>query len=147
MSASSTRPDAQLGHLGLAPLVCLLDALRVDAPVENQPFQREPADLAPYRIETGQQDGFWSVVDDEVDAGHRLERADVPALTADNPALHLVAGQMQDGHDRLGGLFGGDPLDRQRHNLPGPYLTVCPCLLLDIPDGEGRFALGLVLDT
>ena len=52
-------------------------------------------DLAADRVEAGQQHRLGGVVDDQVDAGHRLERADVAALAADDPALHLVAGQVQ----------------------------------------------------
>ena len=36
-------PDAQLLDLRLAPLVGLLDALRVDPPVQDQPLQGQPA--------------------------------------------------------------------------------------------------------
>src|SRR5260221_14611806 len=82
--------DAQLLDLRLAPVVSLLDALRVDPPVQDQPLQGQPAHLAAYRVETGQKHGFRSVVDDQVDAGDRLERPDVTALPADDPPLHLV---------------------------------------------------------
>src|SRR5580704_2777617 len=78
------RPLAQLLDLGLAALVGVLDPLRVDAAVGDEPFQGEPADLAPHGIEAGQQDGFRRVVDNQVDAGHRLEGPDVAALAADD---------------------------------------------------------------
>jgi hypothetical protein len=92
-------PLAQLLDLRLAALVGVLDPLRVDAAVGDETFQSKPADLAPHRVEAGEQHRLGRVVDDEVDAGHRLEGADVTALTADDAALHLVAGQVQDRND------------------------------------------------
>ena len=47
----------------------------------------EPRDLAPHRVEARDRDRLGGVVDDHVDAGRRLERADVAALAADQPAL------------------------------------------------------------
>src|SRR5271166_2575279 len=89
------RPLAQLLDLRLAALVGVLDPLRVDAAVQDEPFQGEPGDLAADRVEAGKEYRLGRVIDDEVDAGHRLEGPDVAALTADDAALHLVAGQMQ----------------------------------------------------
>ena len=55
-------------------------------------------DLAPHRIEAGEDHRLGRVVDDDVDAGDDLERADVAALAADDPALHVVARQVDDRH-------------------------------------------------
>jgi hypothetical protein len=52
---------------------------------------------------------------------------------------------VQDGDDRLAGLLGGDPLDGQGDDLAGSLLALRPGLVLDVPDDERRFALGLVL--
>ena len=139
-------PLAQLLDLRLAALVGVLDPLRVDAAVGNETFQGQPADLAPHRVEAGQEHRFRGVIDDEVDTGHRLEGADVTALAADDAALHLVPGQVQDGDDGLAGLLGGHALDGQRDDLAGPLLAFRPGLVLDVPDDERRFPLGLVLD-
>ena len=139
-------PLAQLLDLGLTALVSVLDPLRVDAPVRDETFQREAGDLAPYRIEAGEEHRLGGVVDDQVDAGHRLEGTDVAALAADDAALHLVPGQVQHRDHRLAGLLGRDPLDGQGDDLAGPLLALRPGLVLDVPDDEGRFALGLVLD-
>src|SRR5262249_43925116 len=57
------RAQAQPLHLAARDLKDLLDAVRVDAPVEHELFQREPADLTPDRIETGEQNRLGSVVD------------------------------------------------------------------------------------
>ena len=56
--------DAERLDRDLGPLVLLLDALRMDAPVEHQRLEGEPADLAAHRVEAGQQHRFRGVVDD-----------------------------------------------------------------------------------
>ena len=68
----------------------LLDAVRVDPPVQHQLLQREPAHLAAHRIEARQQHRLRRVIDDQIDAGDGLEGADVATLAADDAALHLV---------------------------------------------------------
>src|SRR5699024_1869617 len=60
----------------------LLDAGRVDATVADQFTERQLGDLAPERIEAGQQHGLGRVVDDQVNAGQALEGADVAAFAA-----------------------------------------------------------------
>jgi hypothetical protein len=137
---------AQLLDLGLAPLVGVLDPLRVDPAVGDQPVQGEPGDLAPHRVKAGEQDGLGRVVDDQVDAGHGLEGPDVAALAADDAALHLIARQVQDRDHGLAGLLGGDALDGQRDDLAGALVALGLGLVLDVPDDERRFPLGLVLD-
>ena len=58
----------------------LLDAARMNAPVGDQPLERRRGDLAADRVETGDHHRLRRVVDDQVDAGRRLEGADVAAL-------------------------------------------------------------------
>ena len=77
----------------------------------------DPGDLAPNRVEARQHDGLGRVVDDQVDAGRLLERPDVAALAADDPALHLVAGQVDDRDGVLGGVVGGHALHRRDDDL------------------------------
>ena len=55
-----------------------------------------PGDLAADRVEAGEDHRLGRVVDDQVDAGRLLEGADVAALAADDPALHLVRRQVDD---------------------------------------------------
>ncbi len=136
--ADALRLDGDLG-----PLVLLLDALRMDAPVEHQRFQGHPADFAAYRIEAGQQNGFRGVVDDDVDAGHGLVRADVAALAADDPAFHVVARQVEHRDDRLRGLLAGDALDGEGDDTPGPVLAFGSCLGLDVAHDQRGITLGL----
>ena len=68
-------------------------------------------DLAAERVEARQDDGARRVVDDQVDAGGLLEGADVPPLAADDAALHVVAGQVDDRDGGLDGVLGGAALD------------------------------------
>src|SRR5699024_8210713 len=60
----------------------LFDAGGVDAAVGDQLLQRNPGDFPPDGVKAGKGDGLGSVVDDQVDAGQRLEGADVAALPA-----------------------------------------------------------------
>ena len=83
-------------ELGLGLVVGLLDPGRVDAAVGEQLLQRHAGDLAADAVEAGQDHGVRRVVDDEVDAGEVLEGADVAALAADDAALHVVGGQLDD---------------------------------------------------
>ena len=68
-------------------------------------------DLAAVRIERRQDDRAGRVVDDEIDAGRELERADVAPLAADDAPLEIVARQVDDRHGRLDGVLGGAALD------------------------------------
>src|SRR4051812_26582116 len=133
-------------HLFLAAFVDLFDAVRMDAAVEDELFESEPADFAPYRIEAGEQHRLGGVIDDQIDAGCGFEGADVAAFATDDAALHVVAGQVQDRHDRLGGLFARDPLNRQSDDLAGSGLALVLGVLLDVADDDRGLALGLGLD-
>ena len=93
-----------------------------------------------------QDDRLGGVVDDQVDAGRLLERADVAALAADDPALHLVAGQVDDGDGVLGGVVGGDALHRGDDDLAGLLLGLLAGAPLDRPGELDRVVLGLLAD-
>ena len=140
------RALAQPLDLGLRLFVDLFDAVRVDPAVEHQLVEREPADLAPDRIKTRQQDRFRGVVDDQVDPGDGLEGPDVATLAADDPALHLVARQVQHADHALRGLLAGDPLDGVDDDVPGAVFGGVAGVVLDVPDQQRRLALGLRLD-
>ena len=78
------------------------------------------------------------VVDDEVDPGQCLERADVAALAADDAALQLVGLQL---HDRDGGLdrvAGGHALHHGGQDAARAAVGVAARLLLDLADRAGR---------
>ncbi len=120
--------------------------MRVNPTVENQLVQGQPPDFAPDRIETRQQYRLGRVVNDQVHPGDRFERPDIASLTADDPALHLVAGQVQNADHALGGLLAGDPLDGVDDDVPGAILGGAAGVVLDVPDEQSRLPLGLRLD-
>jgi hypothetical protein len=109
-----------LVELGLRLVVHLLDPRRVDTTVLDQLLEGELRDLAPDAVERGQHDCVRRVVDDDVDTGHVLEGANVPAFPSDDPALQVVAGELDDRHRRLCRVAGGDPLERIGHEGTSP---------------------------
>ena len=80
----------------------------------EQLLERHPGDLAADAVEAGEDDRVRRVVDDEVDAGEVLQRADVAALAADDAALHVVGRELDDRDGRLGGVAGGEALHARR---------------------------------
>ena len=75
-----------LGDLARHFLDDFLDAGGMDAPVRDEALEGHPRDLAPHRIETGDDHSLGRVVYDDVDAGESLEGPDVASLAADDPA-------------------------------------------------------------
>ena len=125
----------------------LLDAARDGCVRRRELRQRESGDLAADRIETGEGDRLGRVVDDQVDPGRLLERADVAALAADDPALHLVVGEVDDRHGVLGGVVGGDPLDRRQDVVARLLAGLLAARSRSIGCGElDRVVFGLVTD-
>ncbi len=94
----------------------------------------------------GQHDRAGGVVDDEVDAGEVLERADVAALAADDPPLHVVGRQLHDRDGRLGRMAGGEALHAHREDVAHAPVGVALGLLLDLADQPRGVVAGLVLD-
>ena len=137
---------AQPLDLGLAAGVHLLDPGRVDPAVRDELLQRQPTDLAADRVEAAEQHRLGGVVDDQVDPGDLLEGPDVAALPADDPALHVVAGQRDRGDHRLGGLLRGDPLDHRAEDPPGPDLGLVLGGALDVAGQDRGGPLGVGLD-
>src|SRR6266540_4929791 len=133
-----------LVNLRQRTLVHFLDTGGVDPAIRNELLQRQPGDLAPDRIEARQDHGLRSVVDDQVDTGECLEGSDVPALSPDDPALHVVGGQGKDRDGRLRSLLRGHPLDGDGHDLPGSLLAFLPGLLFDLADGGHGIPLRLI---
>ena len=108
--------------------------------------ERQAGDLAADGVEARQHDGLGGVVDDQVDAGRLLEGPDVAALAADDPALHLVAGEMDDGHGVLGRVVGGDALHRGDDDLARLLLRLVAGPSLDRAGELDRVVLGLLAD-
>src|SRR6185437_5266188 len=124
----------------------LLDAPRVDPAVGDEALQGQASHFAADGVEAGNHDGVGRVVDDDVDAGGGFEGADVPALAADDTAFHFIRGQGDRRDGRLRRLLGGDPLDRDRDDLPRFAVGVLLRLFLDVPDQGGRVTARFVLE-
>ena len=75
----------------------------------------------------------------------QLERPDVPALAPDDAALHVVGGQVDDGHGGLHRVVGREPLDGGGEHLARLALGALARLLLEPHRDEGRLAPGLRL--
>ena len=151
--------DAHLQHGGFAGLTDLvadlllgllhhlLDAGGMDAAVHDQLFEGDPGDLPADRVEGGEDHGLGGIVDDEVHAGGGLESPDVPALAADDPALHLVVGQGHHGHGGFSHMVGGAALYGQCDDVAGLPIGLLLGLLLDVTEQDGGVVLGLLLHS
>ena len=117
----------------------------MDAPVLDQLDERQLRGLAADAVEGREHDRLRRVVDDEVDAGQVLERADVAALPADDPALHVVGGKLDERHGRLGGVRRGDALQRVGDEVPGAPLRLGARLLLHLAHLPGELVADQVL--
>ena len=104
-------------QLGLRLVDDFLDPGRVDPAVLQQLLQHAPRQFAAERIVCRDGDDLGRVVDDQVDPGRLLERADIAALAADDPALHFVARKRHDRYRGFRDVIGGDALDRRREDL------------------------------
>ena len=124
----------------------LLDAGGVDAAVLHEAFERDTRDLAADRIEAGEDDRLRRVVDDQVDAGRQLERADVASLAADDAALHVLAREVDHADRVLGHVVRRHALDRHAEDLARALVAELVRLGLDPLDDVGGVDLGLVLD-
>jgi hypothetical protein len=104
----------------------LLYAARVDPPVLHEPLHRDPRDLTPHGVEARDDDRLWRVVDDDVDAGRRLEGPDVAPLAPYDPSLHVVGRERYRLYGRLRGEVRGKPL----HSRGDKTASFCVRLLL-----------------
>jgi len=121
-------------ELGFGLVIHLLDSGGMDPSILEQLLERHAGDLPADAVEPRQDDRSRRVVDDEVDPGEVLERTDVPTLSADDPALHVVRRQLHDRHRGLCGVSGGKPLHADRQDVAHPTLCVAFGLVLDLAD-------------
>src|SRR5271168_1444007 len=63
-----------------------LDTPRMNPAVRDELLQRDPRDLAANRIVARDNHRFGSVVDNDIDPGGSLDRADIAALAPDDPS-------------------------------------------------------------
>src|SRR6185437_1947337 len=100
------RPLARLADRAVHFLAGLghhfLDAGRMNPSIGDQLGQRYSRYLAANRVEAGENDRFRSIVDDQIDPGGRLQSPNVPALAPNDPALHLLVGEIHHRHRGFG---------------------------------------------
>ena len=102
----ANRGDVQI-HLLPGAVDRLLDAGRVDATILHQRLERELGDLAAHGVKRRDEHHLRGLVDEQRGAGGGLEGFDVAALAADDAALHLLGGQLDDrGGEVVVGLAG-----------------------------------------
>ena len=106
-------------HVFMGLLDDLLDPRRVDSAVLDQLLERQLGDLAANAVESRDDDDAGRVVDDHVDAGRFLERANVAPLAADDAALHVVVGDVDRAHRHFRRVRRRVPLNRRGEDLAG----------------------------
>ena len=74
-----------------------------------------------------------------------LERADVAALTADDPALQVVGRELDEGDRGLGGVARRDPLQGVGDEVAGAALRLGAGLLLELPHAARELVTDEVL--
>src|SRR5579862_36252 len=134
-----------LFQLRLRLVVRLLDPRRMDPAVLDELRQRQARDLAAEPVEGRQHNRVRRVIDDEVDAGEVLERADVATLAADDAALHVVGRDLDHGDRRLCRVARGDALQRVGDEVPRPPLRLCTRLLLEHAHAPCELVAGQLL--
>ena len=117
-------------NLTLRLLNRLLDSGRVDSAVLNQALQRNAGNLTLDRVVAGKGNRLRGVVDNQVDAGQRLQGADVASLAADDAALHLVVWQRHNRDGHLADIVGSALLNGGGDDLLGLLLGFVLKLLL-----------------
>ncbi len=134
-----------LVHLGLRILDQFLDAGRVNSAVCNELGQRAAGHFAAHRVKAGYGNRFRCVVNNNIDAGRLLEGANVPAVTADDSALQLVAGQGDDRYDHLRHLIGGDALNGHGHCFASLFVGRFFGPVLNLTHNTRKVLLGFFL--
>ena len=129
--------------LVLRPLHVLLDAGRMDAPVLDQGLERVARDLAAHGVEGRQEDKLGRLVDQERDAGRRLEGLDVAALPADEPALHVLARQVDERRRQVGVGLARQPLHRGDQDAARLRLKLLLGLLERVAPHRAQLVLAL----
>ena len=124
----------------------LLDAGGMDTAVDDQLLDGQPGHLAPDGVEAREDDRFGRVVHDDVDAGGQLEGADVPSLAADDPALHVIGGQVDHRNRGFHDMLGGRALDGLADDFPGQGLAFLPGFFLNAADDLHGFKPRFILD-
>ena len=91
----------------------------MDTSIYDQLFKGDSCDLASHRVKPREDNCFRSIIDDKIDAGHCLDRADISSFTTDDPSLHLIVRKLNDRNRRLCNVIYGASLNRTYDDLSG----------------------------
>src|SRR5664279_3116553 len=140
--------ENSLIHLAFCFLDELLDVCRVNAPVHNQPFQGNPCHFPSNRVERGQGDGLWCIIDQKVHTRQGLESPDIPAFPPNDASLPVFGGKRNHADSGLAHVVGGNLLNRRSNDLGclgiGLELSIMHYLTYHLGDAGPRVLLGSV---
>ena len=74
----------------------LLDPGRMNSAVDDQLFKRDTCNFAANRVKSRNNNRFRCIIDNQIDACHRLKSTNIASFTSDDPALHFISGQLDD---------------------------------------------------
>ena len=111
-----------------------LDSRRMDPSVNDQTFQSDPRNFSSHRVKAGQYNRLRGIVDDQLNSGHRLQGTNIPALSANDAALHLIAWELYYGNGRLRHMIGRTSLNGSHHVLLRFLFRFFLCLALQLLD-------------
>src|SRR5712692_2789701 len=144
-------PLARFTHNGIDLLPCfghnLFNTSGVDAPIENEPGQSQSSYFTTHRIETGENNRLWRVIDDQVDAGGGLKCANIAPLTSDDTPLHFVVGQWHHRHNRFGNLVGCAALNGEGDDFSCAGIGLFACLFFNQTDTLRGFGANLIFNA
>ena len=93
------------------------DSCRMNTPVDNQFFQSQSGHFPTNGVETGQNNSFRRIVDNQINARQCFDGSDITAFTTDNAPLHFIIRQGYDGHRRFRHVIGCTSLNSQGNNF------------------------------
>src|SRR5207247_948509 len=104
---------------------------RMNSAVLDELGQGEPGNLPAHVIEGADDDHAWRIVHDHIHTGGLLESPDVAAFATDNPAFHVIAGNVHGADSRVGSVTGRVPLKGGSEDFAGTFLGfLAQCLLV-----------------
>ena len=93
------------------------NACRMNTPVDNQFLQSQSSHFTTNRVETGQNNSFRCIVNNQINARQCFNSPDITAFTTDNATLHFIIRQGYDGHRRFRYVIGCTSLNSQGNNF------------------------------
>ena len=141
------RIDVALVRAGNRLGVLEFHAVRLNAAVLDERAQRHLRDLAALDVERRQLHRVDALLDDHVDAGERLERANIATLATDDAALHLLRRQLDPRHRRLRGRGTDLALHRLDKQLPRARVDILLYGALELAPLDQRFGLRVLREA